>query len=76
MSFRRVKVKAPLNLGGAEFEKESQLVKRGCVRYLVRTIEGQEVLLMIVNRDDGFRIVVLGNDGKAKDIYGGKTDGK
>jgi hypothetical protein len=75
MSLRRAKVTAPLGLGGAEFEKEAQSVKPGCVRYFERTINGISVLVLVVNRKDGFKIMTIG-DGGVRTLYGEENDGK
>ena len=75
MNWQRAKVKGPLGIGG-EIEKEAQTVKSGCVRYFEREIKGVKVLVMIVNRKDGFKILMLNNDGETATLYGGDEDGE
>lgn len=75
MTWRKAKVKGPLGIGG-EIEKEAQTVKSGCVRYLEREIKGVKVLVMIVNRKDGFKILTLNNDGETATLYEDDRDGE
>jgi hypothetical protein len=72
MVLRRARVEAPLGLGAAEFEKEAQTVKQGCVRFFERTIGGVKVLVMIVNRKDGFMILKIKDDGVVEPIFDGR----
>jgi hypothetical protein len=71
--FRRVKVNAPMGLGGAEFELEARTVKPDCIRYFDKQIKGVNVTIVVVNRKDGFKILKLMDDGVVEPLYEGGT---
>jgi hypothetical protein len=73
MPLRRAKVQAPLGLGSAEFEREAQTVKPGCIRFFEREIGGVKALVVIVNRKDGFMILKFKYDGAVEPLYDGRA---
>lgn len=75
MGLRKAKVQAPFGLGAAELTKEAQTVKKGCIRWVERKIKNEDVMVILVNREDGFTILALGNDG-VKKLYGADSNGK
>ena len=75
MPLQRARLTGPWGIG-LDIQREAQTVGLGCVRYFEREIEGQKETVMIVNRTEGFKILVLKSDGGITTLYGGEENGK
>ena len=74
MTWTRLRLRGPLGIGG-EVEKEAQAVGPGCVKYFEREINGEKVLVMVVNRKTGFKILILNSRGGTETVYKDNEDG-
>ncbi len=74
MPWTRLRLSGPLGIGG-EIEREAQTVGPGCVKCFEREINGEKVLVMIVNRETGFKILILNSRGTTATVYKDNENG-
>ena len=66
MTGRDIKIGA--GIFHAEIVRHAEGVAPGCVGFFREKIDGRQCLLIVANRADGFRVLILDDDGRITDI--------
>lgn len=52
-----------------DIQKEIQSCEKGNVKYFNKKINGLDTTIVIINREDGFKILKINHDGDIEELY-------
>lgn len=69
MKSLKARVKALFGLIDVHLERETEVTPKGAVRHFDRKINGEDVLLILINREDGLKLVALHESGMIEPLF-------